>query len=484
MQWSIEKAFPGEKNDASVRFLGSKDISDAHRDAFAAQRFTGELGQSAVLPGAKGATWDIAVGVGSAHNGEMVREAVGVALQAAAGVGAQTVAMDIQGLCDETMPTSAIGQAAIESAIYASYKYDTYKKAPEGRLQRLAFIVPDSRDRGRFTKGANRACVVMDGVTLARDLVNAPPHDMSPERLTDVARKIARGSKGAVKVKILDAEQCAKRGMEAYLAVGKGSQFAPQFIHLTYAATATRRSRKTLAVVGKGVTFDSGGLSLKPADAMTTMKCDMAGAAAVLGLFATLAVLRPNVRVEGIIPACENMPSGAAMRPGDIVRASNGKTIEILNTDAEGRLTLADALDYAVKLKPDVIVDLATLTGACVVGLGEEISGLMSNDEDLAVDVLAAAERAGEKMWEMPLEKRYRSLIESDVADLRNTATSRYGGSLTAGLFLREFVDNVPWAHIDIAGPAYAERPMSSYIGKGGTGHAVRTLVELVQAWS
>ena len=214
---------------------------------------------------------------------------------------------------------------------------------------------------------------------------------------------------------------------------------------------------------------------------MMTMNCDMARAAAVLGFFSALAQLRPRVEVHGIVAATENMPSGKAIRPGDVVKASNGKTIEILNTDAEGRLTLADALTYAKKLEPTALVDLATLTGACVVALGEEITGLMSNNDNLAGSILGAAHRAGEKMWRMPLEKRYRSLVESDIADLRNIATTRYGGSLTAGLFLEEFVDGLPWAHLDIAGPAFAEKPMASYIGKGGTGHGVRTLVELVE---
>ncbi len=214
-----------------------------------------------------------------------------------------------------------------------------------------------------------------------------------------------------------------------------------------------------------------------------TMKCDMAGGAAVIGFFATLARLKPRVNIHGIIAATENMVSSKSIRPGDVVRASNGKTIEILNTDAEGRLTLADAITYVLKENPDAIIDLATLTGACVVALGEEISGLMTNNRALGKQVLTAAAAAGEKLWELPLEPRYRDLIKSDVADLRNIATSRYGGTLTAGLFIEEFVAGKPWAHLDIAGPAFAERAMSSYITRGATGCGVRTLVELVEAF-
>jgi leucyl aminopeptidase len=302
---------------------------------------------------------------------------------------------------------------------------------------------------------------------------------MTPVHLAEAATQVALASNGLVKVKILDRAECAKLKMGAFLAVAQGADHEPKFIHLTY--TSPRPTKKVLAVVGKGVTFDSGGLSIKPADAMMTMKCDMAGAAAVIGFFATLARLKPRVNIHGVIAATENMVSGKAIRPGDIVHAANGKSIEILNTDAEGRLTLADAMTYVLKEKPDAMIDLATLTGACLVALGEEITGLMTNDKVLGKQVLDAALKAGEKMWELPLEPRYRDLINSDIADLRNIATSRYGGSLTAGLFLQEFVENTPWVHLDIAGPAYAERPMSSYLGKGGTGHGVRTLVEFVE---
>ncbi len=362
----------------------------------------------------------------------------------------------------------------------ANYAFDAYKKQNSAkRVAEVDILLADSRMTLALRKVIDRALTVMAGVHIARDLVNIPAHDMSPERLAEAAQEIAKDSGGTIKVKILERAECEKLGMGAYLAVAQGADRPPKFITLAY--TSPRPAKKTVAVIGKGVTFDSGGLSLKPADSMMTMKCDMAGAAAVLGLFAILGKLRPRVNIKGYIAATENMPSGSAIRPGDIVRSMSGKTIEILNTDAEGRLTLADAMTYALRDKPDAMVDLATLTGACMVALGEEIAGLMTNDRTLAKDLLRSAKDASEKLWEMPLEERYKEQVHSDVADLRNIATTRYGGSLTAGLFLQEFVGETPWAHLDIAGPAFAERPMGVCLQKGATGYGVRTLWKWVE---
>jgi leucyl aminopeptidase len=406
---------------------------------------------------------------------EVIREATGVALSSARGLKISSLSLALPSL--DEFAIDAITQAMHEAILLATYSYSEFKKPSEAKLKLSSInIIVERKQLALAQKGFNRAATLIGGVTLARDLVNQPPNNLHPQALVDAAQKIAKSSHGTITLKVLDEAACAKLGMGSYLAVGAGSEFPSKFIHLTY--TPKTKSKKSFAIVGKGITFDSGGLSLKPADAMMTMKCDMGGAAAVLGLFSVIATLAPKATVHGIIAAAENMPSGKAMRPGDIVTAMNGKTIEILNTDAEGRLTLADALCYAVTLEPTAVVDLATLTGACVVALGEEIASLMTNDENLAVELLAAADRAGEKLWEMPLPPRYKPLIESEVADLRNIATSRYGGSLTAGLFLQEFVGTTPWAHLDIAGPAFAERPLASYLAKGGTGYAVRTLAE------
>jgi leucyl aminopeptidase len=242
------------------------------------------------------------------------------------------------------------------------------------------------------------------------------------------------------------------------------------------------RPRGTVALVGKGITFDSGGLSIKTADGMETMKTDMSGAAAVLATMSTLRALDPKVRVIGIVPATENMPSGKATKPGDVLRIRNGKTVEVLNTDAEGRLVLADGLSLAVEDGADAIIDVATLTGACMVALGPKVAGLMGNDDGWTEQVRTAAERAGESVWPLPLPEEYRRTIDSEIADIRNISTQRYGGALTAGLFLREFVDGVPWAHLDIAGPARSEGD-DGYVHKGGTGMGVRTLVEAVSSF-
>ncbi|KKU95471.1 MAG: putative cytosol aminopeptidase, partial [Candidatus Gottesmanbacteria bacterium GW2011_GWA1_48_13] len=314
---------------------------------------------------------------------------------------------------------------------------------------------------------------VAQAVCFARDLVNEPPSLTTPTYLSRQALGIAKAS-ALVSCEVLDKSDMEKLGMGGILGIARGSDEEPKFIKLSYAGGG----RKTVALVGKGITFDSGGLSLKSSEGMETMKIDMAGAAAILGIFQALTVLKPKVNVVGLICATENMPSGGAIKPGDVVTAMNGKTIEILNTDAEGRVVLADGLSYAVeKVKPDVMVDLATLTGACMVALGEEISGLFANDAKLAQSLKEAAEQSGEKIWELPLAKEYKELLKSSVADIKNISGKRYGGAINGALFLQEFVpDNIPWAHLDIAGPAWAEKdtPLEP---RGATGVGVRMML-------
>jgi leucyl aminopeptidase len=275
-------------------------------------------------------------------------------------------------------------------------------------------------------------------------------------------------------LKVLDRAECEELGMGAFLGVAAGSQQPPKFIHLTY--QPGQRTRRRIAVIGKGITFDAGGLDLKTAEGMLRMKDDMSGAAAVLGIMRALPRLKPRVEVHGLIAATENMPSGTALRPGDVLRAMNGTTIEIGNTDAEGRLTLADALAYAAKhVEPDEAIDMATLTGACVVALGPLCSGLFANDQRLADRLLAAAEAAGERLWQLPLIDEYQEQLRSEVADLNNVG-QRGGGAITAALFLREFAGDMKWAHVDIAGAAFTEKELP-LAPKGGTGVAVRTLL-------
>ncbi len=372
-------------------------------------------------------------------------------------------------------------RAFAEGALLADYRYDKYhyekQKRRKGFEGEITLVETDAAKARAAGEGVREGELGSRGATLARDLVNEPASVATPKHLVEHAIRIAKSSK-RVSVKILDRDDVKKLGMGAFLAVAAGATEEPYFIHLVYKPTD---AKKKVAIVGKGVTFDSGGLQTKPGDSMASMKCDMSGAAAVLGLFSVIAELAPKAEVHGFIAATENMPGRSAYKPGDIVRALNGKTIEIGHTDAEGRVTMADALAYAASKKPDLIIDLATLTGACVAALGEEIAGLMATSSKLADKIKTAAEESGERLWELPLASEYAGLVKSDVADLKNVSSTRYGGTITAGLFLKNFVDNIPWAHLDIAGPAYAERDSIPYVPKGGSGFGVRTLIQFLK---
>lgn len=320
-----------------------------------------------------------------------------------------------------------------------------------------------------------RARQICLGVILARELVSAPANVVTPTVLAETAEAIAQ--EYGLELEILEKEDCEKLGMGAFLGVAQASDLPPKFIHLTYRPAGT--PRRKVAIVGKGLTFDSGGLNLKPSGSgIEMMKTDMGGAAATFGAAKAIAQLQPDVEVHFISAATENMVSGKAMHPGDILTASNGKTIEVNNTDAEGRLTLADALVFTDKLGVDAMVDLATLTGACIVALGENISGLWTENDDLATQLLSAAETAGEKFWRMPMEEQYFEGMKSVVADMKNTGP-RAGGAITAALFLKQFVEKTPWVHLDVAGPVWTEKE-SGYNSAGATGFAVRTLVNWV----
>ena len=306
-------------------------------------------------------------------------------------------------------------------------------------------------------------------------MVAAPANAVTPITLAETAQQIA--SDHGLQIEILEQEDCEKLGMGAFLGVAKASDLPPKFIHLTYKPEGT--PKRKLAIIGKGLTFDSGGLNIKGAGSgIETMKIDMGGAAATLGAAKAIGQLKPDVEVHFISAATENMISGHAMHPGDILTASNGKTIEVNNTDAEGRLTLADALVFAEKLGVDAIVDLATLTGACIIALGDDIAGLFSPDDALVGQIEKAAEASGEKFWRLPMEEKYFEGLKSGIADMKNTGP-RPGGSITAALFLKQFVKETSWAHLDIAGPVWTEKE-NGYNGSGATGFGVRTLVNWV----
>ena len=320
-----------------------------------------------------------------------------------------------------------------------------------------------------------RARQITAGVILARELVAAPANFVTPITMAETAQSLA--AECGLELEILEQEECEKLGMGAFLGVAKASDLPPKFIHLTYKPEGT--PRRKIAIVGKGLTFDSGGLNIKGAGSgIEMMKVDMGGAAATFGAAKAIGHIKPDVEVHFISAVTENMISGRAMRPGDILTASNGKTIEVNNTDAEGRLTLADALVFAEKLGVDAIVDLATLTGACVIALGEDIAGLWSPQDSVVADLVAASELAGEKFWRMPMEEKYFEGLKALHADMKNTGP-RPGGSITAALFLKQFVKDTPWAHLDIAGTVWSDKE-NGYNGPGATGFGVRTLVHWV----
>src|SRR5215216_6073565 len=376
-------------------------------------------------------------------------------------------------------PAAAV-QAVTEGALLAAYRFDKYKQSkangerPPAELAALAVIPGGSGGRDALSAALAAGQVRAAATNLARDLSNEPANALHPADLAAAARKVLAG-KGVI-VKVKDEKQLAREGFGGIVGVGQGAEHPPRLIELRY---APRGASGEVVLVGKGITFDSGGLSLKPPDSMKTMKTDMSGAAAVLAAMSVLADLDVTVAVTGYLASAENMPSGRATRPGDVLTMKNGKTVEVLNTDAEGRLVMADALALGAAAQPDAIVDVATLTGACAVALGNRYAGLMANDEGLAAELLDAAAAAGEPTWRLPLPPEYHKDIESDVADLKNVG-DRYGGALVAGLFLQEFVDDRPWAHLDIAGPARAESE-DGYLGKGSTGVAVRTLLSWLE---
>jgi leucyl aminopeptidase len=353
------------------------------------------------------------------------------------------------------------------------HKNEPDRFAPE----KFILVAPADAPEKEVKEGAHRADAVGRGVSLARELVNMPPSDLYPETFADRAKDVA--DKHKIKCTIWDEKKLQSENMGSLLAVARGSERPPRLVILRY----HHGDGPTLGLVGKGVTFDSGGLSLKTTEQMVDMKCDMAGAAAVLGAMQAIAELHVPANVLGILALVENMPSGKAVKLGDVLKARNGKTIEVLNTDAEGRLILADALAYAVEQKVDNLVDLATLTGACMVALGPEVAGLMSNSDEWSHDVLSAARHVGEKAWPLPMFPHYREMIKSDVADIKNTGGSRYAGAISAAKFLEEFVGETPWVHLDIAGPAWAEKE-SAVRSSGGTGCFVRTLVELAREYT
>ena len=389
----------------------------------------------------------------------------------------KSVATIISGLNIEKYDLQIITQAIVEGAILGTYQFNYYKTSKDAPniIEEFIIIANKGEKRTIIAEGIQRGEIIADSVNLARDLVNHPALYMTPTQMAIQAHEIA--DKYNLEILILEKSDMEKKNMHALLAVAKGSSQPPKMIVLKYIGDPLNPN--STAFVGKGVTFDSGGISIKPSLNMGDMKSDMAGGATVLGTMRGIANLKPKVNILGIIPCTENMPSGHAYKPGDVISSMSGKTIEIITTDAEGRLILADAITYAQQLGATQIIDIATLTGACVVALGNITSGLLSNNKDLCNEVLNAAGQAGEKMWELPNFPEYKELIKSDIADLKNSG-GRMAGAITAGSFIAQFVNDVPWVHIDIAGTA-DNKKVNGYNVKGGTGVGVRTLIQLAQ---
>ncbi len=461
-------------------FEGSHQGIDLDDELCRRLGFTGELATSLVLaPGAGRRALEVLVGAGPAErlDAEAARRAGAAAAREAPRIG--TMAVDWTGIRPPRGDAEEMAGAIAEGVLLASYRYDGYRSgAHEAGPERVVVVGPEP---GAAARGVERARVVCEAVALARDLVNTPAGDLPPRRFAEIAGTLAE--REGLELRVLDEDAIAAEHLGGLLAVARGSAEPPRLLRLEYVPEGeAARAAPLVALVGKGITFDSGGLSLKTGTGMMSMKTDMSGAAAVLATLGACRRLGVAVRVVGFMPMTENMPGGRATKPGDVLRARNGKTIEVLNTDAEGRLVLADALSLAVEETPDAVVDLATLTGACVVALGASIAGVMGNDDRLVASVRAASARAGEPTWHLPLPSGYRSQIDSEIADMKNIGVPGEAGALAAGLLLEEFVARTPWAHLDIAGPARSSED-KGYRRKGGTGFGVRTLLELLRQY-
>jgi leucyl aminopeptidase len=367
-------------------------------------------------------------------------------------------------------------QAVTEGAVLGLYRFRRHmsKDPDNGDIEELLIVERDEAKRAQLEKGRDVGSVVAEAVVFARDMINEPANFMTPSIMADLARNLA--SEWGLELTVLERPQMKEIGMGGLLGVSQGSHQDPKFIVLSYKGDAG--SPKTVGLIGKGITFDSGGISLKPSEDMGEMKGDMAGGATVMAVMRALGRLKPKINVTAVIPATENLPGGSALKPGDVIKAMNEKTIEIISTDAEGRLILADALSYAVKNGLSPVMDVATLTGAIRVALGDVTVGVFSNNDELSKKVMVAAAEAGERMWQMPMFEEYKEQYKSDVADVKNTG-GRYGGAITAAQFVGEFAGDTPWVHLDIAGTSLAKKE-KGYVVKGATGVTVRTLVNLI----
>ncbi|QSQ24668.1 leucyl aminopeptidase [Pyxidicoccus parkwayensis] len=478
--------FEGELGDTAPSSLAAADsaLEGRLRGAAAQEGFKAKAEQSFLMHTHGRATAErvmlLGLGNRARFNPEVLRLAAGRAVKAAQRLKVGSVAF----VLPATDSAENAVRAVVEGLGLGLYRFDKYKSSARdeknpAKVAKVALVLPDGTEK---SKGLEDALAlgrrVAEATNWARDLVNEPPNAVTPTVLAEAARQAAK--EGGLQVTIGGRKEIEKLDMGMFLGVTAGSAEEPRLIHVVYTPKNARDAKRPpLALVGKAITFDSGGLSLKPTEGMVEMKTDMAGSAAVLGAMKVIAALKPPFPVHAFIGACENMPSGTAYKPGDILTSRLGKTVEITNTDAEGRLVLGDILTWAVEHKPSAVIDLATLTGACVIALGNYIVGAFGEHDGAVNEVLQAARTAGEEMWRMPVSELQKDALRSEVADMKNSG-ERWGGSINAALFLKEFVADTPWVHLDIAGPSNSPKERG-YLSKGGTGVGVRTLVEWVR---
>jgi leucyl aminopeptidase len=480
--FSVARSAPATADVVVLGVYADRDDSrpaDLDWAALSARGFEGKPGQVQIAEGAEDGRGTLVAVAGFGNESEVdvvALRRLGAAIARALKKHA-TIAVPLLEDIPTSLDSASAVQAFVEGVVLGAYSFDKYKsESTPSAIKKVVLVGSGGRT---WSAAAQTGASIAEAVCWARDLVNEPGGTLTPAEFAKAA--VAMAKRSGLKAIVHDEAAIKRLKLGGLLGVNRGSTQPPRLVELTYEPAG--RPTGTLALVGKGITFDSGGLSIKTGQGMMTMKCDMGGGAAVLGAMSAIAAVKPKVRVRAFVPMTDNMLGGDATRPGDVLRTRNGKTVEVLNTDAEGRLILSDALSLASEAKPDAIVDLATLTGACMVALGQSIAGLMGNDDAWVDQVRGAADRAGERVWPLPLPADYRKQLDSPVADMKNIGGA-YGGSLTAGLFLKEFVgDGIAWAHIDIAGPAFLEAEDGEH-PKGGTGFGVRLLVELAQSFT
>ena len=472
--------FEGVTSPGGAAGAVDKALNGAISDLIAAGDFTGKAKQTAVLypRGGVAARRVLLVGLGKKDGFTLdrARQAAGVAAKCAQDLGVRRLTTIVHGAGIGGLDPAQAAQAVVEGSVLATYQFNAFKTANRDEIKPLGVLTVIEADPARreaVEAGVRAGRIVAEAVCAARDLANRPGNDLTPTALATKAQEIAAAT--GMTCEVFDEEAMARIGMRTILAVSAGSAQPAQFIVLEH----KKGSAKPVIFVGKGITFDSGGISLKPGDGMWDMKFDMGGAAAVVGAMQAVAQLDLPIHAVGLIAASENLPGGKAVKPGDIIASLSGKTIEIANTDAEGRLVLADALTYAKRYDPAAVIDLATLTGACVIALGHEAAGLIANDQPLADEVRAVGDAVGEIVWQLPILEGHREQLKSEHADVRNIG-GRPAGAITGGAFLSQFAEGYPWVHLDIAGVARTDRDRP-YIPKGGVGFGVRLLVEFAR---